>query len=443
MRKVARDVRAARCKAASAMSYGLDDAEVERLLRCPCEKDEYGDGPLLQAAYAGNLAMCLALLMRGADINARSDSKGWTALYLASQQGHGTVVALLLGAGCDAEIADVHGISALYTASKHGNSVAVVMLLDHGCDASKARVNGVTPLIAACHKGHTLVIELLLESPRCSVDQAQDNGATALCIACQMGHVSIAMMLLDQGCDVDAGRHDGVTPLYWACERGYTTIVRYLLDKGCAVNQTRRDGRSPLYVASHRGDEAVVTMLLQRGSDVGLICDAEGNTALSASCVRGHAEVAALLLKAGAAEKQRLRRDERTLLHLAVQHGHVNCVDVLTTRAPSPPSWHVFLVGCASPTALHTYQDHRDHRDHCSDLHTVHTPKSTFSRWNLLPHIYVDGLIHLIWTFLHKPCYIVDLDAVESDGYTALGIAAMQGRKDIVSLLRANGATRG
>lgn len=53
--------------------------------------------------------MVAYLLDKGADVGARNEGTGWTALHAAAFQEHGKVVRLLLGHQADPKVADVEG----------------------------------------------------------------------------------------------------------------------------------------------------------------------------------------------------------------------------------------------------------------------------------------------------------------------------------------------
>ena len=113
----------------------------------------------------------------------------------------------------------------------------------------------------------------------------------------------------------------------------------------------------------------------------------------------------------------------QTPLHRAAQEGHLAVVDVVTSIYPDPESWHLFLMGCGSPAMLTAY---------------LAPPGERVA--SCLPHIYVDRVMALIWSFLRKPRYVSDLDEVDSQGHTALQLADGGGHSDVVALLRKNGA---
>ena len=130
------------------------------------------------------------------------------------------------------------------------------------------------------------------------------------------------------------------------------------------------------------------------------------------------------LLRGGAL--QRVVVYGKPLLHHATSRGHLAVVDTLISIYPHPESWHMFLMGCAAPSTLTAYLAAPSSRPR------IH-----------LPRIYVDQVMHLIWSFLHKPRYVADLNEVDSSGWTALQVADDAGHVGVSALLRENGASLG
>jgi ankyrin repeat protein len=70
-----------------------------------------GTTPLCAAALWGNDSMVNFLLTKGANVNAKNEGTGWTALHAAAFQEHGKVVRMLLDADADPKSRDCEGRS--------------------------------------------------------------------------------------------------------------------------------------------------------------------------------------------------------------------------------------------------------------------------------------------------------------------------------------------
>ena len=98
-------------------------------------------------------------------------------------------------------------------------------------------------------------------------------------------------------------------------------------------------------------------------------------------------------------------------------------MDTLVSIHPDPPTWQIFLMGCAASSTLTAYLAAT------ADRPRIH-----------LPRIYIDRVMSLIWSFLRKPRYVADLNQVDSTGCTALQLADSAGHVAVSALLRENGA---
>jgi ankyrin repeat protein len=172
------------------------------------------------------LSIVQMLLTKGADVN-REDEDGETALYLASEEGHVSVVEILIDKGAN---------------------------IEHG----RANDNGMTALTAASWEGHVPVVEILL-AKGADANHQLDNGWTALMVACSQGHAKAAKILLENGAKVDLEANDGLTSLMLATRHGHVEIERMLLSKGADDN----------FVSSN---ERYVDELLVIDKREGLIC---------------------------------------------------------------------------------------------------------------------------------------------------------------------------
>ena len=95
-----------------------------------------------------------ALLDRGASVT-QTDTRGWTALMLASLRGHVGVVRLLLSKGADVKTADHEGKTSLYLACVHGHAAVVDALLGvDDINVDKLTDFGRSALIEACRYGY-------------------------------------------------------------------------------------------------------------------------------------------------------------------------------------------------------------------------------------------------------------------------------------------------
>ena len=118
---------------------------------------------LIRSSMFGNReAVRRQLEQDGIDVNAKN-SEGYTALILASSNGHKEIVEMLLEKGADVNAKDSDGWTALMWASRNGHTETVTILLEEGADVN-AKDNyflGSTALDIAIKKEHPEIVKLL------------------------------------------------------------------------------------------------------------------------------------------------------------------------------------------------------------------------------------------------------------------------------------------
>ena len=124
------------------------------------ETQEEKDKKLLEAVDKNELDEVEAALAAGANMNVKNID-GWTALIIASTNGHTKIVAMLLEKGADVNAKNNGGWTALHLASQDGYKKIVEMLLEKGADVNAKTNNGWTALKLASQEGHTAIVEML------------------------------------------------------------------------------------------------------------------------------------------------------------------------------------------------------------------------------------------------------------------------------------------
>ena len=127
-----------------------------------------------------------------------------TALHLAAEKGHKTIVEILI----------------------QGSFANVI---------NKQTIKHETPLLLAAREGHADVLEKLLIAGA-DVNQMDKRRQTPLHWAAASGHEAIIEQLLNAGAAMDQADKTGKTPLHWAAKNGHTAIVGRLLRAGADVS---------------------------------------------------------------------------------------------------------------------------------------------------------------------------------------------------------------
>jgi ankyrin repeat protein len=121
---------------------------------------------MLAAGLYDKPALIKMLINYKADLEAKEDPLGRTALWYATFMERLENIEELLQSGADINTRDKYGATPLYWAAANGRTEVVKLLLKHGADFCK-NINAnwfETPLVAAARNGHTEIVELLLQA---------------------------------------------------------------------------------------------------------------------------------------------------------------------------------------------------------------------------------------------------------------------------------------
>jgi len=274
--------------------------------------------PLLDAARSADRAALSTLLKQGANVNA-SDGDGTTALHWVSYRDDLESADLLIRAGANVNATNDLGATPLWTASQNGSGAMVKKLLEAGANPNIALLAGETPLMVAARSGSSAVVEQLLAKGAHS-NARGSRGQTALMWAVGQQHPDVVGVLLAHGVDVHARSNresmvQAVTPhgylpynrdipfgsetaLLFAARVGDAASAKLLVAAGANVNDADAWGISAVTLAAHSGFEDVVEFLLDKGADPNAA--GPGFTGLHEAVMRRSERMVAALLKHGA-----------------------------------------------------------------------------------------------------------------------------------------------
>jgi uncharacterized protein len=189
------------------------------------------------AAQSGDVAAVEALLSRKADVNAR-DAHGRTPLHVATFARQREVIRALVRAGADLGALENDRYDAVTIAAVADDEETLRVLLSLGASAKlvTSRYDG-TALIAAAHLGHDGVVRQLIAAGA-PLDHVNNLHWTALIEAIVLG---------------DGGRR-------------HVETVRALVAAGASTALADRDGRTPLVLARSRGHAEMADILVKAGA---------------------------------------------------------------------------------------------------------------------------------------------------------------------------------
>jgi ankyrin repeat protein len=201
--------------------------------------------------------------------------------------GSAAMVRTLLQAGADPNLALLLGETPLMAASRSGNPDVAAQLLDKGAKPNTRGARGQTALMWAVSEQHPEVVKVLVAHGadlHAKSDVWSDmmavpphgkpeynrliphGGDTALMFAARVGDLASAKLLLAAGANVNDADAWGVSAMVLAAHSGFTEMVEFLLDKGADANAAG-PGFTALHEAVMRRDERMVDALLAHGAN--------------------------------------------------------------------------------------------------------------------------------------------------------------------------------
>ncbi len=197
--------------------------------------------------------MVRRLLEAGANPNAAL-LLGETPLMTAARSGYPDVVELLLAEGANVNVHAARGQTALMWAVAQKHSDVVEVLLANGANV-QARSEVWSQVMAVPPHGYP------------DYDRTIPHGGdTALMFAARVGDLASARLLVAAGADVNDADAWGVSATVLAAHSGYRELAEFLLEKGADPNMAAA-GFSAFHVAIMRRDEKMVSALLVHGAD--------------------------------------------------------------------------------------------------------------------------------------------------------------------------------
>jgi len=375
------------------------------------EKGPHGETPLMMASRNVNVEAMKVLLDHRADVSAKESLRGTTALMWASEQSHAAAAKLLIAHGAEVNAASAPEVRprgaylAPSAAARFANGdtferrrpVAPPRAVTSGDDVADAAAffgnrnqvkdgGGITPLVLAAREGDLDTVKALVEAGA-NVNQTTNYGWTALLTATQNKNYKIGKYLLDHGADPNLANHGGWRPLYLATD-----------------NRNIEGGDYPVRPADMDHLE-YIRLLLDKGADVNArVCGVKSTPTV---CSGDSTETRTIFTN------QWLYEDGATAFVRAAQSGDVVLMKLLLSRGADPkiPTAH-------NVTALAT----------ASGIGWVEGITFEWSEAENMEAV--------------KLCLDlgIDVNAVDSDGRTALHGAAHKGRVPVLQALVDHGA---
>jgi ankyrin repeat protein len=165
----------------------------------------------MAAATSGSVDAVRALLDHDAFVNARETANGQTALMFAAWENRADVIRLLVGRGAHTGLTSWVVSMIEPRLDNDGNPLPARRTRVPGANSV---MGGMTALLFAARDGHLEAVRALVTT-HANIDQvAGGDGSSPMVIAIANGHYTVAKYLLDAGADPSLANVDGLAPLY-------------------------------------------------------------------------------------------------------------------------------------------------------------------------------------------------------------------------------------
>jgi uncharacterized protein len=262
-----------------------------------------GETPLMHAARSSKVDAVKLLVRAGADVNAKENWNGQSALMWAADDGDSAMVTALLELGADIHAKSHAGTTPFLFAVRKGDVRSVQAMLARGADVNEKRSGDLaTPLLTAIINGHADLVDLLLDK---GADPNAEGGTTEVTVTgSKAAEVKLKFktptfreQLRDVGSEGGNGRNNSwgrplqaavhvanwhVSDILITVNIDRIRIIKSLLAHGADVNGRNTDmeprwegaryrrrlvGATALLLASYSADVEVMRLLLEHGAD--------------------------------------------------------------------------------------------------------------------------------------------------------------------------------
>lgn len=173
--------------------------------------------------------------------------------------------------GKRAEENKIAGSTPLIGATKYNHPDCVKRLLDHRANPNHQNQSGISALMLAAEQGYFDCVKLLVQAGA-NLELAP-SGKTQVQLVWKQNQLEIVFFSFDfsfmhvQGPLALSMNLCGQTPLFCAAKEGRVEIVKYLLDRGANPRVQNHYGVSALWIPAQKGVIQVVELLLNAGAD--------------------------------------------------------------------------------------------------------------------------------------------------------------------------------
>jgi len=236
---------------------------------------------------------------------------------------------LLLYNDADPNIQDLEGRTSLILACIYRLRQVVPILLRYGTSVNTRDNLGKTALMYSCEKQEDGIVKQLL-AYHSNINLQDNNGLTALMLSCKFDNEEIIRPLLESGVRINRQDKNGDTALTYASRYGCTKAVFLLMQCKANGNIKNKRGETALIIACRHVNESIIHILISQPIDID-IQDRNGNTALIYLCQKKdeYTELVREFLLKHNVNVNIKNKAGNSALHIAVFNNHLEIVKLL------------------------------------------------------------------------------------------------------------------
>ncbi len=263
-------------------------------------KDETQQSAYLIATSEGRLGLLRLALSHGAKVDDK-DSWNGTGLIRAAERGHGLVVGALLRAGIDRDHVNRIGYQAVHEAVWFGRDTTtyldtVRVLVAGGVELTRpSRDERLTPLQMARERGLDRLAGALV---RATTADPVDHPDAALLGAAARGDADAVALALRAGADLETRDAKRRTALLLAVTGDHVDAARVLVAMGADPDALDDRHDTPWLVTGVTGSVAMLEALLPAGPDL-TIRNRYGGVSIIPASERGHVDYVRRVVRTG------------------------------------------------------------------------------------------------------------------------------------------------
>ena len=400
-----------------------------------------------------------------------------TLLHIACRLNHLTLVKILVATGlANPESTNEFGNTPLHTACLVDHPLIIKYLVSiKGINLNASNHLQENILHISCKSGSLDTVQSIVQNGNVNFFQIDNKGYTPFHVACESNRTSILDYLckLKSGCINVISSQSLESPLHVAVKNSCTNVVKYLVET-CKINVNLQDsrGQTALHLAcEHEVQDIAEIILLNKRTQkpVAQIKDTKGETPLSIACKNKHWKIICYLvsLKEVKLTDKLYDNSNELLLHYLCVHNQVEIIkqaDLTSAELKLKDDFgnNPFHLACRSgcfETISYFCLFFELEEDHFVDTNfSGETPLSIscdIDDSNILKSIVSTKALTATVPIghnrflLHLLCegeateeiklldfeHVINLNFVNRNGETALGIAIRQRNKDIIKIL--------